>query len=209
MKPLYRITRSIFKLYFKIFHRHSTYGLENFMKGRAILAPNHTSFFDPPLVAISWPGEVSFLARKTLFASPIFGTLITRLNAYPVNQASQELSSMKLICQLLGEDKNMVIFPEGKRSSDGSLLPIKSGIGMLAMRAQSPIIPVYIHGGFYVWNRFQRFPKLSGKTACVFGAPIDWHDFSHLDKKAAQEAIANKVRESILELKSWYQENHC
>lgn len=205
MKPLYGGIRALCKAYFYLFFSHKVYGLEHFVKGRAILAPNHTSFFDPPIVGISWPEEIAFLARSSLFSSKIFGAFISSLNAYPVGDTTQDLASLKLICRLLAEDKKVVIFPEGIRSYDGNLHPIKPGIGMLAMRSQSPIIPVYIHGGYDVWNRYRRFPKFFGKTACVFGTPIDWRDYSVLEKKSAQEAIATKVKESITGLKSWYE----
>lgn len=205
MNFFYWLTKSSFKVYFKVFYGHRIYGLEHFIKGRGIIAPNHTSFFDPPIISASWPENVSFLARKTLFSSPLFGSLIKRLNAYPVDGTTQDLNSIKLVCQLLSKDKKVVIFPEGIRSIDGKLSRIKSGIGMLAIRCQSPIIPVYISGCYSIWNRYQRFPKLSGKTACVFGSPIDWQRFNHLGKKEAQEQISNSVLEAITNLKVWHE----
>lgn len=205
MKPLFWTVRNFTKLYIQLFYRHEVYGQEHVMPGRAIIAPNHASFIDPPLVAASWPEEVSFLARKSLFDSFLVGWAIKRLNAYPVTGTAQDLGSIKVICHLLNENKKVVIFPEGNRTPDGSLGPIKSGIGMLALRCHAPIMPVYIHGSFDVWDRTRKFPKLRGKTACVIGSPIDWQQFSHLDKKAAQEAIAIKVRESLEVLRSWYE----
>lgn len=205
MNFFYWFTKSSFKVFFKVFYNHKIYGLEHFIKGRGIIAPNHTSFFDPPMIAASWPEDASFLARKTLFSSPFFGPMIRRLNSYPVNGTTQDLGSIKLVCQLLSENKKVVIFPEGIRSKDGNLGQIKSGIGMLAIRCQSPIIPVYISGCYDIWNRYQRFPKLSGKTACVFGTPIDWQKFSHLEKKEAQEKIAESISKAIEKLKTWYE----
>lgn len=200
----YWLTKSSFKVFFKVFYSHKIYGLEHIRKGRGIIAPNHTSFFDPPMIAASWPEDASFLARKSLFSSRIFGPIIRRLNSYPVNGTTQDLGSIKLICQLLSEDKKVVIFPEGIRSIDGELGTIKSGIGMLAIRCQSPIIPVYISGCYDIWNRYNQLPKLRGKTACVFGTPIDWQAFSHLSKKEAQESIAGAVKDAIKKLENWY-----
>ncbi|HEV8051557.1 MAG TPA: lysophospholipid acyltransferase family protein, partial [Parachlamydiaceae bacterium] len=177
----------------------------HFFEGRGIIAPNHTSFFDPPMIAASWPEDASFLARKSLFSMPIVGSLIKRLNSYPVNGTTQDLGSIKLVCKLLAKNKKVVIFPEGIRSKDGELSPIKSGLGMLAIRCQSPIIPVYITGCYDIWNRHRRTPKLTGKTACVFGSAIDWNDFSHLEKKDAQDQIGVKVKEAIDKLRIWYE----
>src|ERR1700761_1988428 len=124
MKPLYYGLRSVLKTLFRIFHRHKTYGIDHYYKGGAIIAPNHTSFYDPPLIGISWPEEISFLARKSLFGV-FLGPVITKLNAYPVTGTQQDLSSIKLICSLLKQDKKVVIFPEGLRSIDGNLQRIK------------------------------------------------------------------------------------
>jgi 1-acyl-sn-glycerol-3-phosphate acyltransferase len=205
MNPFFLFTKRSFLLYFKLFYGHKVYGLEHFFKGRAIIAPNHTSFFDPPMIAGSWPEETFFLARKSLFSSRFFGPMITRLNSYPVSGTTQDISSIKLICKLLSEDKKVVIFPEGIRSHDGSLGPIKSGIGMLSQRCHARIIPTYISGCYEIWNRYHKLPKMKGKTACVFGSPIDPSQFNHLEKKEAQEKIAEHVREAIQKLKVWYE----
>lgn len=205
MKPFYWLVTNSFRIYFKMFYHHKVYGLEHVFKGRGIIAPNHTSFFDPPIISASWPEEISYLARKTLFSSPILGRMIRNLNAYPVDGTTQDLSSIKLVCRLLSENKKVVIFPEGIRSRNGELGLIKSGIGMLALRCQAPIIPVYISGVYNIWNRFQKFPKLTGNMTCIFGSPIDWQTFNHFGKKEAQEAISVCVKHAIEQLKIWYE----
>lgn len=205
MKPFYTFSRGIFKGYFYLFHRHRVYGLEHYIEGGAIIAPNHASFLDPPIIALSWPEEVAFLARKTLFDKFLLGSLISFLNAYPVTGTQQDLGSIRLICQLLKENQKVVIFPEGVRSADGKMNEVKSGIGMLALRCQCSIIPAYIAGSYAIWNRHSLFPKIWGKTACVFGSPISAAQFVNLDKKAAQEGIAICVKEAIISLKAWYE----
>lgn len=187
-----------------LMYGHKIYGLEHFVPGRGILAPNHASYLDPPIVGISWPEEVSFLARKTLFSFPLFSSLIRQLNSYPIDGKNLNLQALKQICSLLQQNKKVVVFPEGVRTQQGSIGQVKSGIGMIALRSESPIIPVYIHGTFDIWNRSRRFPKLLGKTACVFGKPIDWKKYSDLEKKAAQEALAMDVKNSIESLKLWF-----
>lgn len=205
MNILYYCFKNLAKGFFHIFYRHRVYGLEHFIPGGAIIAPNHLSYLDPPLIGVSWPEEISFLARKSLFKKKVFGALIAKLNAYPVTGTQQDLASIKVICKLLSNHKKVVIFPEGIRSTHGNLMDIKSGIGMLAQRNHCPIIPAYIQGSYEIWNRHRRFPKLCGKTVCVFGSPIPYERFSHLGKKEAQDAIARAVKESIEALKQWYQ----
>jgi 1-acyl-sn-glycerol-3-phosphate acyltransferase len=205
MKLFYRFSRSLFNAYFKLFYSHEVFGREHFIEGRAILAPNHASYFDPPLVGVSWPEEVAFLARKSLFKFPFFGMLIRRLNAFPVSGSAEDLGSIKLICRLLNENKKVVIFPEGRRTEDGSLGDVKPGIAMLAFRCRAPIIPVYIGGSFDVWNINNKFPHLKGKTVCIFGSAINCQQFDAMEKKHAQEAMANSVKQAIASLKSWYE----
>lgn len=204
MKPFYRLNRFLFNVWFRLLYSHQVYGKEHVIGGRAILAPNHASYFDPPIIAVSWPEEVSFLARKSLFNFPLFGTLIRSLNAHPVSGGAEDLGSIKLICQLLNDDEQVVIFPEGRRTNDGTLGEIKSGIGMLALRCRAPVVPVYIGGTFAVWNKKRQFPLLTGKTVCVFGSAIHWNEFDHLEKKKAQEAMAARVKQAISSLKTWY-----
>ncbi|ADI37684.1 lysophospholipid acyltransferase family protein [Waddlia chondrophila] len=201
MSLLYKTTHTFLRIFFRIFYRHRILNADKFVQGPAIIAPNHISFLDPPLVGASCPEPVAFLARETLFSKPFLGTLIRKLNAYPVSGKIKDLSSMKVVLNILKDNKKVMIFPEGIRSHDGELAEIKPGICMLAMRAQVPIIPVYIQGTFEIWNRQRKFPKLWGKTCCIFGEPIYPDTFKEMDKKSAQEAMALEIKKRILLLK--------
>lgn len=205
MKLLYRMILFFAWSFFKIFYRHRVYGLEHYYEEAAIITGNHTSFYDPPILAISWPQEVHFLARDTLFDSFLFGKLIRALNSHPIKGDASDIGVFKAVSKLLNEGKKVILFPEGTRSSDGTLGEIKQGVGFLVSRTQSAIVPAYIHGAYEIWNRTRRFPKLWGKTACVFGTPIKWASFQHLEKKEAMDAISKKLAESIEALKKWYQ----
>jgi len=206
MKILYRMGRILCRAIFALFYRHRVYGAENIPQGAAIIAPNHISYFDPPLIAVSCPQEIHFLARDTLFEKPIFGTLIRNLNALPVSGRAGDLSSLKTICQNLEKGEKVLIFPEGIRTYDGELTQVKPGIAMISQRTDTPIVPTYIHGTFEIWPRQRWFPRPWGKTVCVFGKPIYPHQFQDLDKKVAKQAIANAVRESIENLRKWHRE---
>lgn len=194
------------RLIFKAFYRHHVYGLEHFTKSAAIFAPNHTSYLDPPIIAISWPGEIHFLARESLFKPFLFGSVIRALNSHPVSGDVSDVSVFKTIIEILKSKKQIVLFPEGKRSSEDALGKIKPGIGMFVMRSNAVIIPTYIHGAYEVWNRMRKLPKFFGKTACVFGSSIKWEPFSHLSKKEAHLAIAEKLTESMEALRKWYKD---
>src|SRR5437016_4779828 len=103
MKLFYRIICSIFRGFFCLFYRHQVYGANQLPKGAAIIAPNHVSYWDPPMVGASSPEEIAFLAKKELFENSIFSWCISQLNAYPIGGTANDLHSMKLIIHLLSE----------------------------------------------------------------------------------------------------------
>lgn len=202
------VVKYFFYGWFRAFYDLKVYGDLHFPEGGVIIAPNHTSFYDPPIISASAPGETHFLARKSLFHVPILKFFIKRLNAHPVEGTAQDVGSLRLICGLLNQGKKVVIFPEGERSYDGHLMAIKSGIAMLALRSGCPIIPTYIHGAYEAWPRYNKLPKLWGKIVCVFGKPIEVTAFEGLNKKEAQAVVSQQVCNSILELHHWYK-SHC
>ena len=200
----YRLIIFIVRLFFALLYRHKVYGVDHFCAGGAIVAPNHVSNFDPPLVAISAPEEVHFLAKEELFTNFLFGKLIRSLNAHPVKGSAGDIAVLKMICGLLNEGKKILLFPEGKRAERDELDPLKPGIALLVARSKTAVIPTYVHGTFAAWNRSRRFPKLWGKTACVFGTPIYYSTFEHLDKREAQEQFTKRLASAILQLREWY-----
>ena len=194
----------VIKAFLKLFYRHTVYGIEHFSEGSALIAPNHVSFMDPPAVAVSCPGEIHFLARRSLFKS-LFGKLISILNTHPVTAGATNLQVMKEVCLLLKKGCKVLMFPEGTRSRDNTIREIKPGIGLLLSKSESKIIPTYIHGTFDIWKRSQKLPKLRGKIAVVFGSPICWADYADMDKKEAQQLIATHLTNALNSLRKWYE----
>ncbi len=203
MSFLYRLVIFLAWIIGKLFYRLKIYGLEHFYPRGAVLAANHTSFLDPPIVSASWPEEVHFLARESLFRHRFLGGLIRRLNSHPVSGDAGDIGVMKLVCGLLEEGKKVVLFPEGTRSKDGELQPLKSGVSMLVSRSKTAVIPVYIDGAYRAWRRGKKLPSLFGKVVCVFGSAITWDSFAHLPKKEAQNQITEKLQEALQTLKKW------
>jgi len=190
------------RIYCKLFYRLKIYGLEHFRPGAAILAANHASFLDPIVLSISCPEEVHFLAKDSLFKVPFLGRLIRMLNSHPVARDAGDASTFKLIISLLQKGQKVILFPEGQRTYDGELLPIERGLPFLTIKAHCRIQPVYIQGTFQIWPRGPRFPKLSGRIACVFGPPIEWAEFANLDRKTAEKQIIERTETALRLLKS-------
>lgn len=200
--------KSIVGIFVKIFYRHKVYGKENFPKTGGMVVCNHSSFLDPPLVGISCPGIIHFLARESLFKSKAFAWLLGQLKTHPVRSGSGNLDTLKYAMELLKSGRKVVIFPEGSRSRDGSFQKGQLGVGMLVYRTECPVIPIYVHGTFDAWSPDQSRPKLIGKTACIIGKPLDFTHLATQDRKEAQNIIVTRLMQKIEELQAWYLAGH-
>ncbi|MBF8263746.1 MAG: Cytidylate kinase [Parachlamydiales bacterium] len=203
MKPAYRCVYWTVRTILKLFYRLRIYGISHFRPGSAIIAANHASFFDPPVISVSCPEEVHFLAREPLFRVPILGRVIRILNSHPVSRDASDAHTFRVLIQLLQEGKKVILFPEGSRTLDGGLQPLEKGLSFLVYKARCAILPVYVDGTFRAWKRGAPFPKLWGRIRCVFGSPIEWEEFEGLDKREAMERITQRTEQSILALKDW------
>ncbi len=127
--------------------RIEVYGLENIPPtGPFIIAPNHVSFIDP-LAAGAFSGrDVYYMARDSLFKIPLLGKLITWCNAFPVKRNNPGAAPMRRALSVLRRGEGLLVFPEGRRSLDGNINPGSSGVGLLAVLTQAPVVPVFIAG---------------------------------------------------------------
>lgn len=184
MKVLYKLIISLSSFLLKIFYRLKVHGA--IAPGGAIIAATHTSFLDPPIVSVAFKEEeIHFLARSTLFKG-MLGFFIAKLNAHPVKAFNKEL--FKEAAQVVRNGSKILIFPEGTRSSDGSIGKIKPGVELLSKLTSCPVIPVYIHGAKEAWGRERKWPKFSGRIDCYIGKPILPHDgLNHTLEEAWQK----------------------
>ena len=147
-------------------------GLENIPRtGGCLLAANHQSFLDPPLVAAFLPREMHFMARRSLFRNPVFRALIVRYNAFAIERDRADVKGVRSAIERLEAGSILLVFPEGTRTRDGAVGPMKAGIGLLAERSAVPIVPVLIMGAHKVWPKGRLFPGL-GSIRLAFGKPI-------------------------------------
>jgi 1-acyl-sn-glycerol-3-phosphate acyltransferase len=198
------IVKSVAWLLFKFFYHHKVYGKENYPKGGGIIASNHCSFLDPPIIGASTPDAIHFLARQTLFRPSLFAWFLRQLNTHPVAQGKGNIQTFKTAMEILASGKKVVIFPEGRRSLTGDLQPAQTGVAMLVLRAHARIIPAYIHGAYEIYNARSRFPKMRGRTKVVWGKPLYFNMQKDLEKKEAQQQIAESIMAKIAQLKEWY-----
>ena len=203
MRLPYRFVYLCARTFFKLFYGLKIYGLSHFRSGPSVIAANHASFFDPPVISISCPEEVHFLARESLFSIPFLGRLIRILNSHPVSRSASDAHTFRELIDLLKAGNKVILFPEGKRSMDGELQPLERGLAFLVQKAEVAIFPVYVSGTFEAWRPRKKMPKLFGRIRCVFGSPIEWEEFEGLEKREAMEAITARTQEAIHKLKDW------
>ena len=132
---------------------------------------NHQSFFDPPLIGMTCSRQMSYLARDTLFKVPILKQVMTFLDVIPIDREGSGLSGLKETMKRLRAGELVLIFPEGTRTHDGELLPLKPGFCSIARRSRVPLIPVCMDGAYQAWPRTSPLP-LPGRLAVVIGEPI-------------------------------------
>jgi 1-acyl-sn-glycerol-3-phosphate acyltransferase len=170
-------------------------GAENLVTdGTVLVASNHQSFLDPPLIGNLYQTEMYFLARKTLFVG--FGKwLYKQWNAIPVDQDRPDMASLKTIIKLLQQGERVLVFPEGERSENGDILPGQPGIGLVVAKSGARVQPVRIRGAREALPRGSGRIKFARITVTI-GPAID---FSADDTKSkdAYQKIADRIMNEI------------
>ena len=161
MSFFYCLIRAVLFILYKIFFRFRCYGSENIPgpddpRG-VILAPNHASFLDPPLVGISAKRHITFLAKEYLFKAFFVGSVLGAIGSFPIKTRADDFRSIRALIRLLKEGRCVVMFPEGTRSPDGNFQKPESGVGFLAVKSQAVVVPVYIDGTFRAFPRGAKF----------------------------------------------------
>lgn len=116
------------------------------LDGPVLVASNHESFLDPPLIGTLYRDEMFYLARKTLMKGPVLTWIYRAWNSIPVDQDRPDMTSLKAIIKLLNSGKRVLVFPEGERSLDGVIGVAQPGVGLIAVKANAVIQPIRIRG---------------------------------------------------------------
>lgn len=160
--PLWMVLQSACNLLFGSLFDLEVYGLENIpLRGAAILAANHQSFLDPPMIGSPLPRPVSFMAKSELFTNPYFGLLIRNLHAFPVRQGKGDRGAIMETVKRLGEGHLLNIYPEGSRTPDGEIQELQSGLALVCRKARCPIYPAVVDGTFAAWPKSRKLPRPS------------------------------------------------
>lgn len=145
------------------------------LTGPVILAANHASFIDPPLVGIPLKRPLNYMARDTLFRFPGVGATLRSWQAIPVDREGGGGAGLKAILDRLLKGGAILLFPEGTRTHDGKLQPGRSGIGLAVIKSTAPVIPVRVFGTYEAFGRHMRFPRRH-PIAVKYGEPLLFDD---------------------------------
>ena len=171
----YLLGYSLSKAIAKTFFNYRVIGAENMIEeGPCIIAANHCSYLDPPLVGVACKRAIHYLARKSLLDVPILGPILPQLNVIPVDQRNADRSALMGAIRVVRNGGAVLIFPEGTRSPDGRLRPAQPGIGMIVAKTGAPVVPVIISGSFEALPRGEVIPRPREITLRV-GLPITLH----------------------------------
>lgn len=196
---VYSLLRAFSRLIAVTFYRLRCEGRENWpASGGGLVCSNHQSFFDPPLVGMTCPRQMNYLARDTLFKVPVLKQVMSFLDAIPIDREGSGLSGLKETMKRLRAGELVLIFPEGTRTYDGELLPLKPGFCSVARRSRVPLIPVGMDGAYQAWPRTSPLP-LPGKLAVVIGRPILAEEVESMTDEALVAELASRMSACHLE----------
>ena len=194
----YRVGWTTFRLLFRTYFRWRIYHPERVpLTGPVILASNHASFLDPPLVGTPLQRPLSFLARDTLFRYPGIKQLLHSWQAVPVDREGGGASGIKVILAALAKGRAVVLFPEGTRTRDGALQKARAGLGLVVAKSNAPVVPVRLFGTFEAFGRHRIWPR-PHRVTVVYGNLMRFD----AEIAAAAQATKDKAKKIYLDISS-------
>ena len=208
---VYRICRFLLRVWLILWCRYATRGEQLAPEtGGCILASNHASFLDPPLVGCNLRRRfVRFLARDTLFRNPVFRWWGRQVGVVMLDRTKGDIGARKAALGVLKAGGLLCLFPEGTRTRDGRLQAAKGGIGFLIAKARVPVVPVYVRGSFHACPRGARWVR-PAKITVHYGAPLQPEDWAGLaENKEGYERLAALVMKRIAALEQEFNNKAC
>ena len=201
MNLSYRIGWTCFRVMHATYFRWRVFNAERVpLQGGVILASNHASFLDPPLVGSGLRRDINYLARESLFRFPGIGALLRSWNSVPVDRDGGGAKGLKIILDRLLNGAGIILFPEGTRTKDGQLQPARSGIGLTVIKSTAPVVPVRVFGTFEAYGRRHKFPR-PHRVAVKYGRPMNFEALRAEAKtcdKARLKQIYQQVADEIM-----------
>lgn len=186
---LYTFGKALVKTALTPLYRFEVVGTEKFPEeGGILLCSNHIHALDPPVVGMTSPRTVHFMAKEELFKVPVLGKLLPQVNAFPVKRGMSDREALRSALRILKNGDVVGLFPEGTRSTDGILKKGLSGAGFFALRGNADVMPCVIIGPY----------KPFRKVKVVYGDPVLMEPFR--ERKASAEEVTAVIMASIQQL---------
>lgn len=202
MKLFYWLSQRFFREFARGFFDFQIVGAEKLQfSGPAIIACNHVSFLDPPLVGSSFEEEVYSFARKSLFDNPLAGMILRGWSVLAVDRDKHDTAALKTTIRLLRNGKKVLMFPEGTRSYDGVPRAAEAGIGLFIDKGKAPVLPVRLYGAYEAYPRGAKTLR-PAKITLVVGDL--WHpDLASYTQTGRElyQVLADEVMHRITELR--------
>jgi 1-acyl-sn-glycerol-3-phosphate acyltransferase len=207
MNLSYRLGWLGFRALYRFYFRWRVFNAERVpLEGPVILAANHASFLDPPLIGSGLRRGINYLARESLFRFPGMGALLRSWQVVPVDRDGGGAAGLKTILDRLLAGGAIILFPEGTRTRDGRLQPARSGIGLTVIKSDAVVIPVRTFGTFEAYGRNQKFPR-PFPVAVKYGEPMRFEKLraeakncSRARLKEIYQQIADEIMAAIAKL---------
>ncbi len=195
MTWFYRIFRGLVTFFTAIWSRQRTMDRDNIpAEGGAVLVCNHRTIWDMITVAGLTRRYICFVAKKELENTFFVGYVLRQVHAVCIDRSKPDIPAIRAMLSNLKDGNLMLIFPEGTRNRDPEnvpLLPLQEGAAMMALRANVPLIPIWVHG---------RYNPIRGIRVRV-GKPVDLDDFRK-EKKPDLRAATERIEDAMLELRA-------
>ncbi|MBP7140347.1 MAG: 1-acyl-sn-glycerol-3-phosphate acyltransferase [Opitutaceae bacterium] len=180
MEPMYGFFHYLCMLFYDMLFRGEVSGTENIpTQGPFIVACNHASHLDPPIVGSQIPRQMAFFARKTLWKPGIASWWLDGVGTIPVDRdGGTDVAAIRRVLQTLQSGRALILFPEGTRSPDGNLQPAKAGVGLIACKTQAPVLPARIFNSHLAFGRDGKV-RPGTRISVAFGPvlqPADYDD---------------------------------
>ena len=203
MRPFYGFFHYLAGTIHGMWFRGEVVGTENFPRtGPFLIASNHASHLDPPLVGSQIAKQMRFFARKSLWHSRFLGWWLDQVETISVERDTGDIGAIKKVLQALKDDRAVVLFPEGTRSPDGLLHKPKAGVGLMACKTGVPVVPCRVYGSFEAYGKGRLIPNFGTPVTIVFGPPIPASDYDDPSVgKARYETAAQRIMDRIAALR--------
>ncbi|GLG00833.1 1-acyl-sn-glycerol-3-phosphate acyltransferase [Alicyclobacillus hesperidum subsp. aegles] len=169
---LYRLARTVVTAFFRLCYRIRVEGLEHVPRsGGIIIASNHLSNLDPPLLGVMVPRYIRFMGKAELFQIAMLRALFSALGGFPIQRGRIDKQGIRKAISIVEEGGCLVMFPEGHRSKTGQLGPLMPGVASIARKSNATVVPTGIVGPY----------RLFGRVTIRFGEPFVAGEFSSDD----------------------------